>query len=126
MNVVTLVGNVGQDPSIHTTHSGKKVVNLSLATRGWRKEDGPDWHRIVAWGKTADILEQYVRKGSKLAVQGRIQVRPWTTQKGENRTSVEIVASEVELLDKREERQPLAEPQGMPTHTDDLDDDIPF
>ncbi|MEK9644562.1 MAG: single-stranded DNA-binding protein [Alphaproteobacteria bacterium] len=93
MNKVILIGNVGKDPENRVTHSGAPVVNFSLATSRFRKEDGPDWHNVAAFGKTAEIIQKYVKKGSRIAVEGRIEY-----QKSQDRVYTNIIASSVELL----------------------------
>lgn len=119
-NSVTLVGNVGRDPE--TYGSGTKVVKFSIAT-GRYKGDETDWHRIVTFGKTADIVEQYVRKGSKILVQGRIQYSQ-AESNGETKYYTDIIANEVQLLDSKQSGS--SQPAKPTTPLDQPDDDLPF
>lgn len=99
VNKVILVGRVGQDPQLNTTNSGTSVANLSLATS--RKVQGQEqttWHRITAFGKTAELCAQYVRKGDPIFVEGEIQHRQYTDKQGVQKTSTEILAQNVTFL----------------------------
>lgn len=99
MNTITLTGNIGKEIELKTTPAGKTVCSFSLAVR-----DGKDktlWVNIVAWNKTAEILDRYAHKGSKIAVQGRLSIRDYTNKEGEKRYITEVVASNVELLDSK-------------------------
>ena len=113
VNKVILVGNLGKDPEIRTTQDGQKIVNLTLATSdtwndrssGERKER-TEWHRIVVFNdRVADVVEKYVRKGSKLYVEGSLQTRKWTDQSGQEKYTTEVVISrfkgELTMLDGR-------------------------
>ena len=113
-NSVTLVGNVGGDPNVRQI-GDNKVAEFSLAT-SQRTKDGEttDWHRIVAWSPRAEIIEQYVTKGSRLLVRGSIRYREYSTQNGEKRYITEIVAQEVVLLSSKQEdgqRVPSGQPR---------------
>lgn len=105
-NRVVLVGNVGKDPELRYTASGVPVVTFSLATSEmWKDKDGTqrertDWHNIVAWNKLAEIIQEIVKKGSRLLVEGKIQTRSYE-KNGEKRSVMEIVADNVLLLDGR-------------------------
>jgi single-strand DNA-binding protein len=112
LNRVSLIGNVGADPEIRTTPGGGRVAQFSLATtRQWtgqtgEKQEKTEWHRIVAWdsargSKLAGIIEQYVKKGDKLYVEGRIEYRQWQDKENQTRHSTEINANEVILLGGR-------------------------
>lgn len=112
LNRVTLIGNVGADPEIRTTSGGGRVAQFSLATsRQWTGQDGnkqekTEWHRVVAWdnargAKLANVIEQYVKKGDKLYVEGRIEYRQWQDKDNQTRYSTEINAYEVILLGGR-------------------------
>jgi single-strand DNA-binding protein len=107
-----LIGNVGADPEIRTTPGGGRVAQFSLATtRQWTgqsgdKQEKTEWHRIVAWdsargAKLANVIEQYVKKGDKLYVEGRIEYRQWQDKENQTRYSTEINANEVILLGGR-------------------------
>ncbi len=103
-NNVQLIGNVGGEPTITNLESGKKVARFSVATNEHyksgkgEKQTNTNWHTIVAWGKTAEIIEKYVSKGKEIAVEGKLVSRSYETKEGEKRTITEIVASEVLLL----------------------------
>lgn len=114
VNKVILVGNVGRDPEIRFAQDGQKIVNFSLATsESWKdkstgeRQDRTEWHRVVVFNPNlADVIEKYVKKGSKLYVEGQIQSRKWQDQaSGQEKTTTEIVLSrfrgEVTLLDSR-------------------------
>jgi single-strand DNA-binding protein len=99
LNRVQLIGNVGKDPEIRTTQSGTKIVNLSVATsESWtdkqsgERKERTEWHRVVIFNdRLADVAEQYIRKGSKVFLEGALQTRKWTDQSGQDRYSTEIV-----------------------------------
>lgn len=106
LNRVQLIGNLTRDPELRYTPQGTAVATFSVATnRQWKTETGDskdeaEFHRIVAWDKLAEICSQLLKKGSKVYVEGRIQTRKWQTKEGEDRTTVEIVISEMMLLDR--------------------------
>lgn len=110
MNKVILIGRITKDPELKATQSGTHVVSFSLAVDGFKDQNGDkhtDFISCVAWKTTADYLSQYVRKGYKLAVAGRLQTRSYDTGKGENRTVTEVVLESVEnLTPKENEIQP--------------------
>src|SRR6056297_1822266 len=103
-NHVQLIGNVGEDPKITLLDGGRKVANFPMATNEYytnaqgEKIQNTDWHQVVAWGKTAEILEKYTAKGSEIGVRGKIKTRTYTTEDGNQRYVTEIVADEVLLL----------------------------
>mgnify|MGYP006286911593 CR=1 FL=1 len=97
-NQITLVGHVGQQPDIRTTGSGKKVANLSIATSPPWDDDQVNWHKIVAWQKLADIIEQYVSKGDRVMIVGRLSYSSWTDDAGNNRKTPEVVADRMLML----------------------------
>lgn len=105
-NKVQLIGFVGNDPEIKTLDKGKKLANITLATNEvYYKENGDkveqtEWHRITAWGKTAEIIEKYVIKGKEIAVEGKLTHRSYDDKNGEKRYITEIVVNEVLLLGK--------------------------
>jgi single-strand DNA-binding protein len=107
-NKVQLIGNVGQEPTITNLESGKKVARLSLATNenyknsNGEKQTDTNWHSIVAWGKTAEIIERYVAKGKEIAIAGKLTSRSYETKEGEKRYITEVVASEILLLGNAE------------------------
>ncbi len=100
-NSVQLMGHLGQDPEVVNLDSGKKLVKFSLATNDYyTKKDGEkvtstDWHNIVAWGKTAEIIEKYVTKGREVIVRGKLSSRSYETKEGDKRYITEVVCDEV-------------------------------
>ncbi len=109
VNKVILVGNLGRDPEIRTFPSGDQVANASLATTDkWRdKQSGEmkehtEWHRLVFNGRLAEIVGQYLRKGSQIYVEGSIRTRKWTDQNGQDRYSTEIRVDQMQMLGRRE------------------------
>jgi len=145
VNKVILIGNLGADPETRFMPSGDPICNLRLATTdsykdkssGERKET-TEWHRIVMFGRLAEIAGQYLKKGSQVYIEGRIQTRKWTDKKGQERYSTEIVANEMKMLGKREGMGAPQEGNDAPDYApaprkdkpkpafDDLGDDIPF
>ena len=107
INRVELLGRVGADPELHKTQNGTAVVQLRLATdrRSQSNESQTDWHTVVVWAKTAEAVAQYVRKGDRVHVTGRLQQHSWQTDAGERRSRVEVHANEVIFLDSRSERR---------------------
>lgn len=99
LNKVILVGNLGRDPEVRSTQNGDKVANLNIATsERWRDRDGnnqerTEWHRVVLFGKIADVAERFLRKGSKVLIEGKLQTRKWQDQSGQDRYTTEIVVS---------------------------------
>ena len=108
LNHVTLIGNLGADPEVRTTAAGKMVATLSLATsRQWTNESGQRqektaWHRVIVWGKLAELAQRFLSKGRKVCVQGEIEYRSWDDQQtGTKRYSTEIVANQMVFLDSQ-------------------------
>lgn len=105
-NRVQLIGRVGQDPEIVNLEGGKKLVKFSIATNEnytnakGEKVENTDWHRIVAWGKTADIIGQYVNKGKEIAVEGKLTTRSWEDKEGKKHYMTEVVCNELLMLGK--------------------------
>ena len=136
VNKVILVGNLGRDPEIRTMQNGGKVCNLSVATsERWRdrtsgeQQERTEWHSITFFGRLAEIAGEYLRKGSQVYVEGRLQTRSWEDRDGNKRYTTEIVAQVMQMLGSprkegearsTEERYPVEEPISIP------DDDIPF
>jgi single-strand DNA-binding protein len=106
-NKVQLIGNLGNAPEIKNLESGKKMARLSIATNeSYKKENGErvtetQWHNVIAWGKVAEIAEQYLSKGSEVAVEGKLTYRDYTDKDGVKRYVTEIVVNELLLLDKK-------------------------
>ena len=115
VNKVTLIGNLGRDPEVRSTQDGMKIVNLSLATsENWKdrnsgeRRERTEWHRVVIFNENlARVAEQYLRKGSKIYVEGQLQTRKWTDQNGQDRYTTEVVLQryrgELTMLDGRGE-----------------------
>ena len=108
INKVIIVGNCGQDPETRYMPSGGAVTNLSLATsESWKdkntgeQQERTEWHRVVFFNRLAEIVEQYVKKGSKIYIEGSLRTRKWQGQDGQDRYTTEIVASEMQMLDSR-------------------------
>ncbi|HSN48659.1 MAG TPA: single-stranded DNA-binding protein [Flavobacterium sp.] len=105
-NTVQLIGNVGNDPEIKTLDGGRKLANLTIATNDSYKNDKgekveqTEWHKVVAWGKTADIIEKYVTKGLHIGIEGKLTHRSYDDKNGEKRYITEVVVNEVMLLGK--------------------------
>ncbi len=108
INKVILIGNLGNDPDVRYTSGGSPIANVSLATsESWRdKETGDqqertEWHRIVFFGRLAEIVSEYLRKGSKVYVEGRLRTNKWQDRDGNDRYTTEIVAYDMQMLDGR-------------------------
>lgn len=104
VNKVTVMGNLGQDPDLKHTNSGTAVATMSVATNEkWKDKAGQDqerteWHRVQVWGKTAENCAKYLKKGSKVYVEGKLQTRSWDDKEGVKRYTTEIVAQTVQFL----------------------------
>lgn len=129
LNRVSLIGNLGEDPDLRFTQSGKQVANFSLATneawsRDGEKHEHTEWHRIVVWGAQAEAIAKYLKKGSQCYVEGRLRTRSWEDKDGNKRYTTEINANSVLFLGRAEgggggSRRDAPPPAGA-------DDDIPF
>ncbi len=138
INKVILVGNLGADPEVRYTTSGTPVATLSLATnRRWKDRDGnmqddTEWHRVIVWAQSAEYCGNYLSRGSKIYVEGRLQTRKWQDQNGNDRYTTEIIANNVQNLTPRggEGGSSLAgnEPPlpDEPFDTGGTGDDVPF
>lgn len=109
VNKCIIVGNLGQDPESRFLPSGKAVANISIATsESWtdrqsgQKQEKTEWHRCVAFDKTAEIIQQYLRKGSKVYVEGKLQTRKWQDQQGNDKYATEIIISTMQMLDSKQ------------------------
>lgn len=149
VNKVILIGNLGEDPEVRYSASGAAITSISMATsESWKdKQTGQaqektEWHRVVFFNRLAEIAGEYLRKGSKVYVEGRLQTRKWQDQSGQDRYTTEIVAGEMQMLDSRsdgggvqqrvqqqapaqrqtQQQAPAAPEQEM----DEFDSDIPF
>ena len=149
INKVILVGHLGQDPEVKFTASQQAVCNISIATsESWTdktsgdKQERTEWHRVVLFRRLAEIAGEYLRKGSQIYIEGRLQTRKWQDQNGGDRYTTEIVANDMQMLGGRggsagmdapgtddqgfSAAQPASTPKPAPAMSDDLDDDIPF
>lgn len=141
LNKAMLIGRLGADPEVRYTQSNTAVATMNLATTEKYKDangelqENTEWHRVVAWGRTAEICQQYARKGSQLYIEGPIQTRSWEDKDGQKRYTTEIKALTVQLLDSRSDSS--AEPASrkepkkaaaneIPDDFGDADDDLPF
>lgn len=151
INKVILVGNVGGDPDVRYLPNGNAVTTLSVATsESWKdkqtgeKQDRTEWHRVVCFNRLGEIAGEYIRKGSKLYVEGSLRTRKWQDQQGQDRYTTEIIASDIQMLDSKGTGAPGYDDMAPPPHAqqqsarkpqaaqsaqdafDELDDDIPF
>lgn len=110
VNKVILVGNLGKDPELRHTPQGQAVATFSIATsESWndksgQKQERTEWHRIVVWGKQAELCSKYLSKGRKAYIEGRLQTRAWDDKEGQKRYTTEIVANTVQFLDSNASR----------------------
>jgi single-strand DNA-binding protein len=137
VNKVILVGNLGRDPEVRYTTSGTAVANFTMATTdrwndqasGERKER-TEWHRIVVWGKQAEIAGEYLRKGRQVYVEGALQPREWTDREGNKRYTTEVRAQRFQMLGRASDRDAVAVDQGSQAVAEPEprfeEDDIPF
>lgn len=112
LNKVILIGNLGNDPDVRSLQSGDKVCNLSLATNErWRDRDGnqqerTEWHRVVIFGRTAEIAERFLKRGAKVLIEGQLQTRKWQDQSGQERYTTEVVvrpySGQMTMMDGRD------------------------
>lgn len=143
INKVILVGNLGNDPDLRYTAGGAAVANISVATaETWKdknsgeQKEKTEWHRCVAFGRLAEIIGEYLRKGSQVYIEGKLQTRKWQDKDGQDRYTTEIVANEMQMLgskdssasDRAASNRSDQSPQPTPAtgSADDFDDDIPF
>lgn len=136
INKVILVGTLGQDPESKSFPNGGSVCNFSIATtESWKdKNTGEqktitEWHRIVANGKVGEICQQYLKKGSKVYLEGSLRTRQWQDQNGHDRYVTEVRISEMQMLDSKPQQQQTnsyAKPTPKPQNNADLDSDLPF
>ncbi|HDR0730289.1 single-stranded DNA-binding protein [Histophilus somni] len=144
INKVIIVGNLGNDPEMRTMPNGEAVANISVATsESWNdkntgeRRELTEWHRIVFYRRQAEVCGQYLRKGSKVYIEGRLRTRKWQDQNGQDRYTTEIQGDVLQMLDSRnssngcegqqtvnQQQTPSAPPPIPPS--DNFDDDIPF
>ncbi len=127
VNKVILVGRLGRDPETRFTPGGQAVANVSLATdetfkdRNGERQKRTEWHRLVIWGKQAEIAQKYLKKGSLIYVEGRIQSRQWDDKEGQKRTSFDIVVNNFRMLGGRGEGGASAPGMGGAGRSDDAE-----
>lgn len=139
VNKVMLLGNIGKDPEVRVSPNGTAIANLTLATsETWKDQQGErqertEWHRIVMFGRTAEVARDYLRKGSKLYLEGKLQTRKWQDKEGKDQYTTEIVAHEFQMLDPKpadgERPRPAERAPSPPAYQPpaaDFDDDLPF
>ena len=148
INKVILVGNLGAKPEVKYASNGNAISNLSVATsESWtdkstgQKQERTEWHRVSLFGKLAEIAGQYLDKGSKVYVEGKLQTRKWQDQNGQDRYTTEVVVSgfngTLQMLDRRDDSNSSAPSEGItkkgqtepsitPVSKDEFEDDIPF
>ena len=150
VNKVILIGNLGQDPESRTTPGGTTVTNIRIATTdSWtdrqsgEKKENTEWHTVVMWNRLGEIAAEYLRKGSQVYIEGRLQTRKWQDKSGNDRYSTEVVASDMQMLggrgggggaaqETRDSRGSAARSGAAPAAAPaggsgaDFDDDIPF
>ncbi|MFN2274804.1 MAG: single-stranded DNA-binding protein [Anaerolineales bacterium] len=142
VNKAILVGNLGADPEVRHTAGGTPVANFRIATtenytnRDGQRESRTEWHRIVAFGKLAEICGQYLKKGKQVYIEGRIQTREWEDQSGNKKYTTEIVANQMQMLGRAGDRDYVPEDSQEPQYADNSsqapatggndDDDLPF
>lgn len=147
VNKAILIGNLGRDPEVRYMPNGDAVANMNLATtENWKDKNGEkqektEWHRVVMYGKVAEIAGEYLKKGSSVYFEGRIQTRKWTNKEGQERYTTEIVADRMQMLGSRSggssppmsDEEGAAPAAGKPAAAgqasggfDDMEDDIPF
>lgn len=142
VNKVILIGNLGNDPEIRYTPTGTAVANLSVATsETWKdkqtgeQQERTEWHRVVYYNRMAEIVGEYLHKGSKLYVEGQLRNRKWQGRDGQDRYTTEIIGREMQMLDGQGSASPPASRPSSPDKTsaspqqqpaENYDDDIPF
>ena len=143
VNKVILVGNLGRDPEVRRMPSGDAMVNLSIATtdtwkdKGGERQEKTEWHRVVMFGRVAEVAGEYLRKGSQAYFEGRLQTRKWTDKEGQDKYTTEVIADRMQMLGSRSgsggggggESQSSVKSSGSSEFSgglDDLEDDIPF
>ena len=134
VNKIILVGRLGADPQLKYTPSGKANASFNLATNMvWKDQDGnqqekTDWHRITAWGKLAEVMGEWLKKGSYVYLEGRLQTRSYDDANGVKKWITEVVATDMEMLGRKGETQTGGEeePPDIPEGGGEAEDDLPF
>jgi single-strand DNA-binding protein len=129
LNKVMLIGNLGRDPEMRYTPSGRPVTTFTVATsRNWNSSDGEkhtetEWFNVVAWGNLAEICKQYLTKGQQVYIEGRIQTRRWENKEGIKNVTIEIIANEMMILGDRKD---ITQSQNGETSENIFEEDYPF
>ncbi|MGW8228551.1 MAG: single-stranded DNA-binding protein [Gammaproteobacteria bacterium] len=140
VNKVILIGNLGRDPEVRYSPNGGAIANITLATsEAWKDKntgeqvEKTEWHRVVFFRRLAEIAGEYLKKGSKVYIEGKLQTRKWQDKDGNERYTTEIVANEMQMLDTRggsasynQDEPAMSSSQPEPMPVGDFDDDIPF
>ena len=143
LNKAMIIGRLGQDPEVRYTQNNTAVATLSIATNERFKDnmgewkERTEWHRVVAWGRKAEVAQEYLKKGSQVYIEGPIQTRKWEDKDGQTRYTTEIKALTLTMLDSKGDRdvpspeeatasQPVSSNVELDEDFDDLDDDLPF
>ena len=141
VNKVILIGNLGRDPEVRHSPNGGAIANITLATsESWKDKntgeqvDKTEWHRVVFFRRLAEIVGEYLKKGSKVYIEGKLQTRKWQDKEGNDRYTTEVVANEMQMLDSRggstrnnQDEAQVAQPATQePAPAGGIDDDIPF
>ncbi len=134
VNRVILIGNLTRDPEVRYTQSGKAVANVSIATNeSYKNKDTgervekPEYHRVTFFDKLAEIVGQYLKKGSKIYLEGKLQTRKWQDKDGQDRYTTEIVGSEMKMLSGKGDGESRSAPAPAASNAgNDFDDDVPF
>ena len=134
INKAIIVGNLGKDPDTRYTAGGTAITHITVATsETWNdkttgeKQEKTEWHRIVFFNRLAEIAGEYLRKGSQVYIEGKLQTRKWTDKDGHDKFTTEIVASEMQMLGSKSEKSAKPAAKTEPEPVDDFqDDDIPF
>jgi len=134
LNKALIIGNLTRDPEIRTTTSGQSVASFGVATnRVWKnpstgeRQTSTEFHNIVAWGRLAEICQQYLKKGSKVYIEGRLQTRSWDDPSGVKKYRTEIIATNMIMLDKKGEQPTVEVEERSQTEEEEINvEDIPF
>lgn len=119
LNKVMLIGRLGQEPEMRYTPSGRPLTKFQLATnRSWKSADGEkktetEWFNVIAWGKLAEICNQYLSKGQQVYIEGRLHTRQWQDEEGGNHSAVEVIAKEMLMLNSKSEEQDSESNEGI-------------
>ena len=138
VNKVIVLGHLGRDPEMRYAPDGKAIANFSLATsesfkdKDGNKQERTEWHRVVFFGRTAEVAGEYLRKGGMAYVEGRLQTRKWTDKEGQERYTTEIIGDRLQLIGGKKEDgaehapAPASRGGNTPPPVEDFDDEIPF